>query len=368
MFVGEKPVAVHFDDANGKETVYAKSWKKVYAAIVKRCYSDPKCHETLMGLRGKIRGHSRVLLSDKPDGMIAPVKIAEDMYGETNSGVSDLIKTLVNRILLPAGFNINGIIIAMKMGESMPKDGRNSVMMNRNILSNALSAPYGSNVLDALHEFSESTALHTLYESDAGIALMLIEIEQAKQAIMNLVNVCFDKVVARLGIPDDLIARLSSAAVSDSMGMPDSTSIQGSTSTPRSANIGGYTVTAHENIAPLSANTALFNKRKPIAIILGKERRHVSSWRDIVITMLRRLCQDPDYADKLMKLRDSVTKENRKSILSDNPENFLRAAKIVDGLYVDVHHGATAMVKVFLSKVLDEIGYDYTDVYVVLKV
>ena len=110
MFIGRKPAAVLF----GKERVEAKTWVQVYTVILKRCNESPKHHEALMYLRGKVSGKCRIFLSDKSDGMRRPVKIDEDMYGETHYGSATLMHILLNRVLAPTGFDLSNIRVVIK--------------------------------------------------------------------------------------------------------------------------------------------------------------------------------------------------------------------------------------------------------------
>ena len=110
VFVGKKPTAVMF----GEERVDVKSWRGVYAAIIKRCNDDPQGHKMLMYLRNKTAGKCRVFLSDKPDSMTRAFRIDEDMYGEIHYGSATLMHILVNRILAPAHFDCSNINIVFK--------------------------------------------------------------------------------------------------------------------------------------------------------------------------------------------------------------------------------------------------------------
>jgi len=111
LFIGKKPAAVLFGD----ERVNVKSWREVYAAIIKRCNDDPKCHERLLYLRNKAAGKVRVFLSDKPDGITRPYQIDANLYGEVQYGTATLLHILCNRILEPARFDYSGIKIVLKM-------------------------------------------------------------------------------------------------------------------------------------------------------------------------------------------------------------------------------------------------------------
>jgi len=110
VFVGKKPAAVLF----GSERVEAKSWREVYAVIIKRCNESTEHHEMLMYLRNKTAGKRRVFLSDRPDGMTRPLRIEADMYGETHYGSQTLMHILLNRILTPAYFDCSNIRVVTK--------------------------------------------------------------------------------------------------------------------------------------------------------------------------------------------------------------------------------------------------------------
>jgi len=111
LFIGKKPAAVMFGD----ERVEVKTWRGVYAAVMKRCNDDPECHERLMYLRDKVLGKARVFLSAKPDGITRPYKIDDAMYGEVQYGSATLMHILCERILYPAGFDYSYIKVALRM-------------------------------------------------------------------------------------------------------------------------------------------------------------------------------------------------------------------------------------------------------------
>ena len=111
VFVGKKPVAVLFGD----ERVEVKTWRQVYAVILKRCNDNPVHHERLMYLRGKVAGKVRVFLSDDPGRMTRPFMIDDGLYGETHYGSETLMHILVNHILAPAHFDCSNIHIVIKL-------------------------------------------------------------------------------------------------------------------------------------------------------------------------------------------------------------------------------------------------------------
>ena len=110
LFIGKKPIAVLFCD----ERVEVKTWREVYTTILKRCNSNPRHHETMMELRGRLAGKIRVFLSDSPKTMRNPVKVDEEMYAESHYGAATLIHILTIRILKPVGFDYSNIRVVLK--------------------------------------------------------------------------------------------------------------------------------------------------------------------------------------------------------------------------------------------------------------
>jgi len=107
-FVGTKPTAVMF----GKERIEVKSWREVAFVVLKRCNED--CGDTMRFLRNKVSGRVRVILSDSPDGMRRPLKIADELYMETHYGSQTLMYILVELILKYTGFDYANIVITIR--------------------------------------------------------------------------------------------------------------------------------------------------------------------------------------------------------------------------------------------------------------
>ncbi len=109
LFKGSKPTALIFGD----ERVPVKKWRTVYIEILKRCCADALCHDRLMGLRNRVHGRSRTIISDKPDGMDVAVEVCEGLYAEADFDTGSLIRMLTTGILDPAGYDYSGISVAV---------------------------------------------------------------------------------------------------------------------------------------------------------------------------------------------------------------------------------------------------------------
>jgi hypothetical protein len=110
IFKGRTPTCVLF----GEERAVAHTWKNVFKIVILDCNSDAGRHKTLMGLRNKILGRDRVLLSDTSDRMRRPFKIAEGLFAETHYDTESLIRILLHRILDEVGYDYSNISVAVR--------------------------------------------------------------------------------------------------------------------------------------------------------------------------------------------------------------------------------------------------------------
>ncbi|MCL2189787.1 MAG: hypothetical protein FWB87_13595 [Defluviitaleaceae bacterium] len=165
----------------------------------------------------------------------------------------------------------------------------------------------------------------------------LLDIQLAREKIIGTVNSRFDNLITRLNVPNTL------TTLTDS----------------NNAVHGGYAI-------PIAINPTIFNAKKAVAVVFGEERVYVKSWRDVVHTILTRCCQDPIYNKHLLALRGNVAGHTR-MLLSDNPDEMVKPLMIVEGLYVEVHHGATAMINMLVKKLLEPIGYDYSKLFIEVR-
>jgi hypothetical protein len=109
IFIGKKVTAVLF----GEERVNVKNWREVCQLLLNRC--NEKRHDDLMRLRNKVAGSVRVYLSDRPDGMLTPIKVDEELYADRGQyGTATLLHILRDRIFKPARFDCSDIRIVMR--------------------------------------------------------------------------------------------------------------------------------------------------------------------------------------------------------------------------------------------------------------
>ena len=77
LFIGKKAMAVYF----GEERVAVKNWREVFKLILQTCNKEN--HNDLMYLRNKVAGKVRLFLSDKPEGMVKPFEIDDELFADS---------------------------------------------------------------------------------------------------------------------------------------------------------------------------------------------------------------------------------------------------------------------------------------------
>jgi hypothetical protein len=110
-FKGKKPTSLIF----GKESVPVLTWRMVFEKVMERCNADVEKHNALMSLRSKVSGRARIILSDRPDGMRTPTKIAHKLYAETHYDTPTLLHVLLHRILDPVKYDYSNIYVTVRM-------------------------------------------------------------------------------------------------------------------------------------------------------------------------------------------------------------------------------------------------------------
>ena len=108
LLKGKKPLAVRFGSGEGVKT---ETWKKVAEVILRHCNEQPEYHKKLAAMCNKVAGQQRVILSTTPEHMNVPLEVAENIYFELKYDTETLLKVLVNKVLVPIGYDIGEIVI-----------------------------------------------------------------------------------------------------------------------------------------------------------------------------------------------------------------------------------------------------------------
>lgn len=108
FFKGKKPMAII---GISEEPIPTTNWRQVAEVLIKDCVNNDSCREYLMSQRGLISGRNRVIISSEKSTMDVPLEICPNLYFECKFDTEMLLKVMVNRVLLPAGYDIENIKI-----------------------------------------------------------------------------------------------------------------------------------------------------------------------------------------------------------------------------------------------------------------
>lgn len=119
QFRGTKPFAVYIP---GKSPIIAPNWRAAASILIEDCASDPQRLAALMELRDKVFGtKNHPIISSKPDGMLGPFRVKDDLYIERYASMENLFSVLTRRVFDAVGYDYHGIkfsIVELHLGQT----------------------------------------------------------------------------------------------------------------------------------------------------------------------------------------------------------------------------------------------------------
>lgn len=112
FFKGRKPMGIIYP---GEEIIPITNWRQLTIYLLQRCIEDPDCKAYLMSQRNLISGRSREMISSDPSHMDTPIEICPELYFECKFDTEALLKVLINKLLIPAGYNIENIRVRLAL-------------------------------------------------------------------------------------------------------------------------------------------------------------------------------------------------------------------------------------------------------------
>ena len=125
-------------------------------------------------------------------------------------------------------------------------------------------------------------------------------------------------------------------------------------------------VRTYETVYPLTTDPAIFKGRKPTCVLFGEERVIAHTWKNVFKILILQCNRDTKKHKALMELRNKVLGRER-VILSDNSRGMLRPFQIDEGLWVETHYDTESLMRVLLHRILDEVGFDYSEISVAVR-
>ncbi len=114
---------------------------------------------------------------------------------------------------------------------------------------------------------------------------------------------------------------------------------------------------------PLSSSSKVFKGRKPKAVIINNIEYPVKTWKKLVQAILKEVVTDEKYYQKLQNITDKVYGSKR-VILSSDYDRLDRPIPITDNIFIEGYYDAEMLLDILKEKILKEIGFDCSDIYI----
>lgn len=123
----------------------------------------------------------------------------------------------------------------------------------------------------------------------------------------------------------------------------------------------------YESLYPLNVGTGIYKGKRPTGIIFPNGVRVESpTWKRVAEEILKDCCKDSWRRQTLMDLRGKVLGRNR-VLLGSEVGKMRSPVKIEEALYVETHYDAETLLKILTTRILDEVGYDYSKIKIAVR-
>ena len=119
----------------------------------------------------------------------------------------------------------------------------------------------------------------------------------------------------------------------------------------------------YEALSPITQTWA-FHKKKPTAVLFGKERINVDNWQELVQTIFKKVFSNAEMKNRTLDLQNKSTKIGRQ--LSADPDNMKAPLKLDEKLYIEADKDAPELMR-FIITILKAICYDYKSIRIAVK-
>jgi hypothetical protein len=120
---------------------------------------------------------------------------------------------------------------------------------------------------------------------------------------------------------------------------------------------------AYETLYPLSADPAIFKGETPTCVLFGEKRAIAHTWKNVFKLLILECNADVGKHKALMELRNKILGRAR-VLLSDDPRGMRRPFQIDKKLYAETHYDTETLMHILLHRILDELGFDYSNISV----
>lgn len=119
-----------------------------------------------------------------------------------------------------------------------------------------------------------------------------------------------------------------------------------------------------ESSYPLS-NTSIFKGKKIIAVSINGKREIVPTWKEAVKTIFKYVLSEDTYKVRMYEINGKILGKKRIRLSPNN--NIMKSPiMLAENLYLETHYDTETLLNLLLQ-ILDSIGYDYSDIKIVIK-
>lgn len=123
----------------------------------------------------------------------------------------------------------------------------------------------------------------------------------------------------------------------------------------------------YESVYPLNVGTGIYKGKRPTAVIFPDEvRKECPTWKKVMEEILKDCCKDLAKHQMLMDLRGKILGRNR-VLLGSETGKMRSPVKIDEALFVETHYDAETLLRILTTRILDEVGYDYSKIQIAVK-
>lgn len=123
----------------------------------------------------------------------------------------------------------------------------------------------------------------------------------------------------------------------------------------------------YESIYPLNAGTGIYKGKRPTGVIFADGlRTETPTWKRVMEEILKDCCKDQRKRQALRDLRGKILGRNR-VLLGSETGKMRSPVKIDEAIYVETHYDAETLLRILTTRILDEIGYDYSRIQIAVK-
>jgi hypothetical protein len=122
----------------------------------------------------------------------------------------------------------------------------------------------------------------------------------------------------------------------------------------------------HETIYPLTADPSIFKGTTPTCVLFGTRRAIAHTWKNVFKLLIQECNKNTVHHKTLMELRNKILGRER-ILLSDNPRGMRRPFQIDKKMFAETHYDTESLMRVLLHRILDEVGFDYSDISVAVR-